>query len=149
MALGNLILRDPFAGFAPLLERAFPLASDVAASSFVPRIDAIEDASSFRVTAELPGVADEDLSVEVEDGVLTLRGEKKSTVETPEGEGSDGARYRRIESSFGRFERKLRFGVPIDEANVTASSKNGILTIVIPKLAEARPSVRSIPVERA
>ena len=146
MALGNLILRDPFTGFGPLLERAFPPASDVAASAFVPRIDAVEEEGAFRVTAELPGVAEEDVAVEVEDGVLTLRGEKKSHFEAPE---TDGARYRRVETSWGRFERRLRFGGPIDESNVRASAKNGVLTIVIPKLEEPRPAVRTIPIERA
>ena len=153
MALADLILRDPFAGLGPLLDRTLSFGAVAASASFVPRIDAVEDGDAFRVTAELPGVEAGDLAVEIEDGVLTLAGQKRSRLGNADDGGEhadrDRPRLRRVETSWGRFERRLRFGVPIDEANVKASFRNGVLTVTVPKAAHARTQVRTIPVGRA
>ena len=111
--------------------------------SFVPAIDVSETDEAYRVNAELPGLAEEDFSVEVEDGVLTLKGEKASR------EDSENEGVRRSESRYGKFERKIRFREPISEDEVSATFKNGILAITLPRPAEERPAVRQIPVETA
>lgn len=154
----SLVTRNPFQGalslrgepdlFSELWSAPFFSGNAAAAvQGFVPRIDAVETEDEYRISAELPGLEEKDFSVELEDGVLTIKGEKRSHVETgDEGEGEGGG-YRRIESSWGRFERRMRFDAPIDEENVKASYKNGVLTVVVPKPAEQRPQARQIAVE--
>ena len=144
---GDLVARDPFRGLVRL-QRTRSQDGPAAASAFVPQVDAIEDEDAFRITAEVPGVAEADLSVEIEEGVLTLRGEKKNYLDSSSEE-QGASRLHRVESRYGAFERRLRFNAEVDDAAVTASYRNGVLTIVVPKLAEAAPEVRTIPVENA
>jgi len=109
--------------------------------AFVPRIDVTESDDVYTVTAELPGLSSEDFEVEVEDGVLTLKGEKKTHVE------GDDEGARRVETHSGSFERRIRFREPIVEADVTARSCNGVLSVRVPRQAESQPEVRSVPIE--
>ena len=142
MSIGSLAHRDPFFPF----HRTFGLRSANSGVHFNPRIDAVEDDNEYRVTAELPGLNDADFSVEIEDGVLTLRGDKKSRHESDcDSDARPG--YRRVETRSGHFERRLRFGAEIDEDAVKASYRNGVLEVVVPKVAEERPQVRTIPVQ--
>jgi len=108
---------------------------------FVPRVDVTETATAYTVTAELPGVDPAAVDVVIEEGVLTLRGEKANSHEGA----AEG--LRRVESTFGSFERRLRFGTAVDEANVKASFKNGVLEVTLPKPPEAQPQVRTVPIE--
>jgi HSP20 family protein len=108
---------------------------------FVPQIDVTESDEEYRITAELPGLEEKDFEVVLEDDILTLKGEKPVSKESAE------ANYRRAESSTGSFERKLRFQKPIDSKQVTARYKNGVLTVTLPKPEEARPQVRTIPIQ--
>jgi HSP20 family protein len=110
---------------------------------FVPKLEIAESDEAYTVSAELPGVKQDDLEVVIEDNVLTLKGEKKNERESEE----DGVR--RSELSFGSFERRVAFRSPIDEDAVKASYVDGLLTITIPKPEEARPKVRTVPVETA
>ena len=111
--------------------------------SFVPSIDVVESDQAYRVTAELPGLSEEEFNIEVEDGVLTLRGEK------PVREDSENECVRRNESRHGKFERKIRFREPVLQDEVTASYTDGVLTITLPRPAEERPEVRRVPIETA
>ena len=101
-------------------------------AQFVPHLDVVESEDEFRVTAELPGLDREDFEIVLEDGVLTLKGEKKSHQQTKD------ARCRKAESRSGSFERKIRFGGPVDADNVKASYKNGVLLVTLPKSAASR-----------
>lgn len=119
---------------------------------FVPRLDAVETDDAYRITAELPGLEEADFELLFEDGVMTLKGEKQRPAASPassaDSDGDeDAVDYRRVEIRVGRFERRLRFDVPIQEQAVSASYKNGVLTVVVPKVAEARPQVHTIPVQ--
>ena len=105
---------------------------------FRPLIEAVETESAYEVTGELPGVDAADLEVEIEDGVLTVRGERK--LEAGEGEEP---------RSLGRFERRIRLGAAIDEAAVTARHRNGLLQVRVPKQVPPQPEVRSVPIEMA
>jgi len=87
------------------------------------RLDLVETDDAYRVVAELPGVAREDLEITVADGVLTLAGEKKLAEE----------REGYAERVFGRFERKVRFRLPVDTERVSAEAKDGVVTIHLPK----------------
>ena len=93
-----------------------------------PAMDIHQDDKQVEITAELPGVKEEDIDITIDDGVLTLRGEKKSTREDKE------SGYR--ERSYGSFERRLTLPSNIDEDNCSAEFKDGVLTITLPKSEE-------------
>jgi HSP20 family protein len=90
------------------------------------------------VTAELPGLDEKDVEVTVEEGVLTLRGEKKSEVEDKDRGYS--------ERSYGRFERRIGLPNGIEQDKASATFKKGVLTVTVPKSASAAESVRRIAV---
>lgn len=112
---------------------------DVAKTLLNPQIDIHEADDHIELSAELPGVEQDDIDVSVLEGVLTLSGEKKSTRETGEG-------ARIIERSFGSFKRSFRLNDAIDVDNITASFKNGVLVLTLPKVAEQKPEPRKITV---
>jgi HSP20 family protein len=103
-----------------------------------PQIDIDETDKEVRITAELPGLEEKDVSLEIANGVLSISGEKKS-------ESEDTAR-RFSERYYGRFERRLPLE-DVDEGKVSATFKNGVLTITAPKSAEAK-NVRRIAIDR-
>jgi HSP20 family protein len=103
-----------------------------------PQIDIDETDKEVFITAELPGLDEKDVSLEIADGVLSISGEKKT-------ESEDKAR-RFSERYYGRFERRIPLE-DVDEDKVSASFKNGVLTITMPKLAEAK-NVRRIAINR-
>ena len=99
-----------------------------------PVVDITESDDAYQITAELPGVKREDLTLEVHEGTLTLRGEKKSEREEQK------ERARRLERSYGAFSRA--FAMPSDaELNrVEASFADGVLHVTVPKKPEAKPA---------
>jgi HSP20 family protein len=105
---------------------------------FAPALDVAEDANQVTVSVELPGVAKDNVQVKFHDGYLTIAGERKSDTATKEGG------YHRRERSFGRFERSVYLNTAVDSNNVRAAYKDGVLTVTLPKSAEAKP--REIPV---
>jgi HSP20 family protein len=111
--------------------------------AFAPRIDVTSSETGYRVDAELPGLEEKDIQVTLENGVLTLAGERKQ--ERVEKDEQRGFSHR--ESFRGRFERSLALPEDADEKGVTARYKNGILTLEIPKIPVAKPEVRTIPVQ--
>jgi HSP20 family protein len=104
-----------------------------------PQIEVEETETEYRVTAELPGLEDKDVEVLVQDGVLTLRGEKRAERQD-RGRGFS-------ERVYGRFERRLALD-GIDEDQVKASFHNGLLTITAAKTAQSRSSVKKIPINQ-
>jgi HSP20 family protein len=103
-----------------------------------PQIDIEETDKEVRITAELPGLDEKDVSLEIANGVLSISGEKKS-------ESEDKAR-RFSERYYGRFERRIPLE-DVDEDKVSAAFKNGVLSITVPKSAEAK-NVRRIAINR-
>lgn len=101
-----------------------------------PAIDVLQDDDKIEITAELPGVREEDIELGIDDGVLTLRGEKKSS-RTDEERGYS-------ERSYGMFERRLTLPPNIDEERCSADFRDGVLTITLPKTAEKQRG-RRIP----
>lgn len=124
---------EPF-GLAPMRELG---------QNFMPRVDVYEDEKEFRVTAELPGMDEKDIDITLDREVLTIRGEKSS--ETKEEKGQ----YHRIERSYGSFERQIPLGMEVDANKVDAEFKKGVLTITLPKPAEAVSRVKKIAVKKA
>jgi HSP20 family protein len=129
----NRIFDDVFRGF----DR--PSFGDFRASESLswPKIDIDETETDIRVTAELPGLEEKDVSLEIANGMLLISGEKKSETE-------DKAR-RFSERYYGRFERRIPLdGVEDDKAS--ASFNNGVLTVTLPKSHEAKEKVRRIAI---
>ncbi|MEC5409974.1 Hsp20/alpha crystallin family protein [Paraburkholderia sp. MPAMCS5] len=127
---------DPLAGRSAL-ERWF---GDFSSSRFQPRIDVVDEGKVLRVTAELPGMAREDLSVTVEDGALALRGEKKQDVRNEE----DGC-YR-LERAHGSFVRRIPMPEDADPDHALAKFDNGVLTLTVPKSERSQPASRTIDI---
>lgn len=103
-----------------------------------PNVELTETDRDIRVTAEVPGLEEKDMEVLLKDGVLTLRGEKKSETEDNDRQFS--------ERFYGRFERRIGLDAEIDENEVSASFKNGILTVTLPKTEQAQHGAKRIAI---
>jgi len=101
----------------------------------VPAIDISENDKGYVVTAELAGCKPEDVSVEIHEGVLSIRGEKKSE----RSEETEKSRW--TERSFGSFHRAFRLAPDASQDEIDASFKNGVLTVKIAKTEENKPRV--------
>lgn len=97
-----------------------------------PELDLVEAAQEIRVEIELPGVEEQDIEVSIAENVLTLKGEKRSTRESEEGD------YRHIERSFGSFERQVSLPSEVDADGAEATFKRGVLTVRLPKSSRAQ-----------
>ena len=102
-------------------------------STWYPAVDVEETRDQIYVRAELPGMTRDDIQVEFENGVLTIRGEKKFDREAKE------RTYHRIERAYGSFVRTFTLPRTVDAENVTARYENGVLELEMPKRAEAKP----------
>ena len=100
---------------------------------WAPTVDLYEDKDNLLVRAELPGMRKEDIDISLHQGSLIISGERK--VESTDGEGDNS----RSERFFGRFQRALELPKPVDPNKVTASYKDGILTVRLPKTEESKP----------
>lgn len=108
---------------------------------WAPAVDVRETNDELHVTAELPGLRSEDVSVTVENGVLTISGEKKQEVQ----EGKEDGNYYLFERHYGRFERSFTLPRTVNADQVKARFENGILTVSLPKAEEAKP--RKVQIE--
>ena len=129
--------RSPFTRFfddiMSDLESELPEVGDAwGTRRFAPPIDVYEDDEEVTVKAELPGLSKDDVEITVENGVLTLRGEKEQTEEKQEKD------YHRVERRYGRFERSFRLPEYADDTNADATFSDGILTISLPKKETAK-----------
>jgi HSP20 family protein len=106
-----------------------------------PHVEVVDNDKDVRISAELPGLEDQDVEVLMGDGVLTIRGEKKAEIVDKERAFS--------ERTYGRFERRIPLAWEVEEDRIDASFKNGVLTVTLPKSAESRPEVKRIPINRA
>jgi len=97
---------------------------------FVPRSDIVEHEEMAEIVVEVPGVKMEDVSVNVEDGILTISGVRKPRYEQG---------YLRRESCYGKFERKFSLPETIDPEKIGADYKLGVLTVMMPKKPKAVP----------
>jgi HSP20 family protein len=121
------------------IDRLFeaPLSELARASQFLsgaaPSLDVYEDKDSFVVKAELPGMKKEDIDVALHDGMLSISGERKSE------EKMDDAEVYRSERFFGRFQRTVALPTAVDVGKIKAQYKDGVLTVTLPKVEEAKP----------
>ncbi|HDQ45818.1 MAG TPA: Hsp20/alpha crystallin family protein [bacterium] len=140
----TLVKYTPYRGIADLSEtvdRLFgglPADQEARISVWTPLVEVSETDAAYEVQAEIPGIEKKDISLSLENNVLTLKGEKKEAVR------ENGRHYHRSERSYGRFERAFRLPHSVKAGEITAKYENGILTVTVPKADEARP--REIPV---
>jgi HSP20 family protein len=143
-------LFDEFArhmGAWPMYRRAFdwdPMRQvEKASGMLVPEIDATETDNEMRVTAELPGMEEKDIDVQLSGDLLTIRGEKR------EEKTSDEENRHVSERRYGSFQRTLRVPDSVDSEKISAAVKNGVLTVVMPKSAVAKEKQRKIPIGKS
>ena len=102
--------------------------------SWVPAVDVYEsDTHEFVLKAELPEVKREDIAITFDNGVLTLKGERKADIETSR------ENYHRVERHHGTFTRSFTLPATVDAARIQGSYKDGVLTIRVPQREEAKP----------
>jgi len=118
-----------------------------AGGMLTPRVDVSETDKELRVTAELPGVEQKDLTVTLTGDVLTIKGEKRSESETKPSDNQ--ATYHRIERSYGSFQRTMSVPYDIDPAKVDAKFKDGVLTVTLPKPVEIQRQSKKIEIKTA
>ena len=135
-----LVKPEPFAEeFDRLFTRLFDPTSG-SPQRWVPAMDLTEADDHFVLKADLPGLDDEDVSIEVQDNTLTISGERKTEhVQRERG-------WHRIERSFGRFSRALTLPDGVNPDGVTAQFDRGVLSVLIPKPEERQPRRISIGV---
>jgi HSP20 family protein len=136
---------DPFREFSILQERMDRLfhnvfdrglgflTSDLAEGEFIPSADVYEDDNSIHLNVEIPGVDEKNLSITIENNILTVKGERK-----PEKD-EKGEHFLRQERSYGKFSRSFTLPGSVDLDRVNANYVNGVLQIELAKRAEARP----------
>jgi HSP20 family protein len=146
----RVIKWEPFRDIDDVFDRFFadafrrlPRSAAEAGTSpaWAPPADVIETAGEYLIKAEIPEVRREDLSVTVQDGVLTLAGERKQEKR------EDGERMHRVERRFGSFERRFALPEDADDQAIRAESREGIVTIHIPRHKVTQPQPRQIQVQ--
>jgi len=124
-----------------LFEDALPADGEERLPTWSPRVDVTEFEDRYEVTAELPGMVAEDVKLELENTVLSISGEKRS-----EAERKDRCMYV-CERNYGAFRRSFQFPSQIDASKIAAGFKNGILTVTLPRVEEAKPKQIEIKVQ--
>ena len=107
----------------------------------MPTMDVTETEKEIEITAELPGLEEKDVQINVADGVLTIRGEKKAEKEEKDKD------YRLLERTYGSFSRTLELPAGVDPDTIKASIAKGVLTVTVPKPAPAE--VKKVEVKAA
>jgi HSP20 family protein len=108
-----------------------------------PAVDIAEKEKEYEITAELPGMEEQNIDVKFADGVLTIKGEKKEEKEEKKKD------YYLSERHFGSFQRSFQVPDGVDADKIAASFKNGVLTVVLPKSAEAQKREKKIAIKKA
>jgi len=142
---------DPFKDFRGF-KRGFDLVNEIVNSleansatqnlvDFKPKVNTVEGKSAYHVEVDLPGVKKEDITVNVEDNILTISGERKFKNEVKEED------YYKIESSYGSFSRSFTLPEKVDIENIHANTQDGVLEVVIPKLETVENKSKKIEIK--
>lgn len=142
---------DPFKELLTLQERMNRLFDEVlpkareeeglARGVWSPAVDIYETEDSIVLKAELPGINKDDVSVEIKDNVLVLKGEKRFEKDVKE------ENYHRMERAYGAFQRSFTLPNIVDKDKIKAKYKDGILEVVLPKAEEAKPKQIKVEVQ--
>ena len=143
--------RDPFAQMRAEMDRLFEnfigrgvfgSPTQWQATQLTPSIDVRENEKEIVVDAELPGMNENDVQVVVREGVLSLKGEKKSERD------DKNDTYHLVERSYGSFDRSFRLPEGVNEEQIKADFNNGVLHVVVPKRPEAAKGEKKIPIAK-
>ncbi len=139
----NRMLNDFGKDFDSVIDSFFGVPSVRSSNrwAFVPRVDIVEDNDHLKIIAEIPGMEKEDVKVTVEDGILTISGERKAA------EKKEEANYIRCELCSGSFSRSFTMPENIDSEKIAADYKNGLLTVSMQKLEKAKPKEIKVDVK--
>ena len=136
----NMIRRNPFQVFAPFIDFANdwdglfgPADGSRQGRTMKPAMDIAESEEELTISVELPGMKKDDVKLSIENGVLTLSGEKRFENEEKKKD------YHRVERSYGSFHRSISLPSQLDTAQAEASFEDGVLEIRIPRAETAKP----------
>lgn len=132
--LYRMTTSSPVFGLRREIDRLFEDAFTRDGASWTPAVDITETESDLRVELELPGLKPEDVEITAENGVLTIRGEKRG-----ERKEDEQSRYHVVERTYGSFMRTFQLPQGVDEDQIAAEFDNGILSLRIPKAALPQP----------
>jgi HSP20 family protein len=146
----TLVRWDPFRELEDMSERLNRVFSrptlrntgkeNLTVADWMPTVDISENESEYLIKAELPEVRKEDVKVTVENGVLTLQGERRQEKE------EKGRRFHRVERSYGSFVRSFTLPESVDEGGVKAEYKDGVLALHLPKSEKVKPKAIDVKV---
>ncbi len=139
----NLVKWDPFAELEDVskhLDRIFrrtpahlePERELLTIADWTPTVDITETDAAYLIKGEIPGVKRENVKVTIEDGMVTMRGERKQEKE------EKGKKFHRVECSYGSFMRSFRLPDDVDEATVKAEFKDGMINVTLPKSGKSK-----------
>ena len=135
----NAVMRwDPFRELEEMSSRLNRVFNTVA--DWIPTVDIAETDAEYQIKAELPEVKKEDVKVTVEDGVLTISGERRHETE------EKGKKYHRVERSYGSFVRSFTLPDHVDDPKVKAEYKAGVLHLYLPKSEKAKPKAIDVKI---
>jgi len=129
----NIVKWDPFKTMLDWSDRVAPVAFEGIERTWAPAVDVYAKGDDIVVHVELPGVEKDDIDLKVENGTLTIRGERKRASEIEEGKAY------RLERAYGSFTRRFSLPKGLDASGVKAAFKNGVLEVTLPKAEEAKP----------
>jgi HSP20 family protein len=128
--------QDEMAQMSPMLAHALGLHTQqgsATATAWAPALDISERKDAYLVTVELPGLKPEDLDITMEDGLLTIQGERQFTQESSE------QQFHRVERRYGAFRRSITLPAHVTAEGIQASFEDGVLQVLVPKMEEAKP----------
>ena len=141
----NLFGQHFFDDFFHNFASRFPFATEAAESTdnklaFVsPSVDITENQTAYTITAELPGLDNDDIALDLSDGILTLSGQKKY-----EKQRNDDDNVHVMERSYGSFQRSFRLPISVEQDSIKAEFNKGVLKVLLPKSAKAQEQQRKI-----
>lgn len=125
--------------------RPFPRAGNgnggLKLAEWSPQVDIVEDDKEYLVKADLPEMKKDEIKINVENGMLSISGERKSEKE------EKNKKFHRIERSYGRFERAFTVPEDADASKISADFKEGVLKVHLPKSAQAKPKTIAVKVQ--
>ena len=124
----------------PSIARSLPMANTLSNNSFRPLIDVSGDEKAYKIDLDVPGLQESDLSIEVKGDTLFIKGQKEESSE------SKDKHYYRIERSIGSFQRTLALPEDANSDDISASLKDGVLTLSIPRQETSHEEVKKISI---